>query len=56
MDYVILDEYEIKSLQNKVNTYIKKGYRLIGGVSAVNQKDGFIEYLQPMVKDTDEDQ
>lgn len=51
MDYVILDEYEIKTLQKKVNTYIKKGFRPIGGVSAVNQKDGFIEYLQSMTKE-----
>lgn len=51
MDYVILDEYEIKILEKKVNTYIQKGYRPIGGVTAVNQKDGFIEYLQSMVKE-----
>ena len=51
MDYVILDDFEIKNLQEKVNVYIKKGYRPIGGISAVNQKDGFIEYLQNMVKE-----
>ena len=51
MDYVILDEFEIKSLQTKVNAYINKGYRPIGGISVVNQKDGFIEYLHCMIKE-----
>lgn len=50
MDYVILDDFETASLQKKVNAYIKKGYRPIGGISAVNQKEGFIEYLQSMIK------
>ncbi len=53
MDYVILDDFELKNLQEKVNDLIKNGYQPIGGVSAVNQNDGFIEYLQSMVKDTD---
>lgn len=51
MDYVIRDEYEINSLQEKVNAYIEKGFRPIGGVSVVNQKDGFIDYLQSMVRE-----
>lgn len=50
MDYVILDDFEVKNLQEKVNDYFKKGYRPIGGVTAANQKDGFIEYLQAMQK------
>lgn len=50
MNYVILDDFEVENLQKKVNTYIKKGYKPIGGISTANQKDGFIEYLQSMVK------
>ncbi len=51
MNYVILDDFETIGLKKKVNAYIKKGYRPIGGVSAVNQKEGFIEYLQSMIKE-----
>ena len=51
MDYVILDDFEIKNLQEKVNLYFEKGYLPVGGIAAVNQKDGFIEYLQSMVKE-----
>jgi len=50
MDYVILDDFEVKNLQEKVNDYIKKGYLPIGGLATANQKDGFIEYLQAMQK------
>ena len=53
MEYVILDDFEAKKLQEKVNDCIKEGYRPIGGISAINQKDGFIEYLQSMVKVAD---
>ena len=50
MDYVILDDFEVKKLQEKVNTHIEKGYLPVGGISAAHQKDGFIEYLQAMTK------
>lgn len=53
MDYVILDDFEVKGLQKKVNAYIEKGYEPIGGIEAVNQNDGFIEYFQSMIKVTD---
>ena len=50
MNYVILDAYEINDLQKKVNSYIKKGYKPLGGVATVNHKDGFVEYIQGMLK------
>jgi len=50
MDYIILDDFEIKTLQKKVNDYIAKGYKPVGGIAAASQKDGFIEYIQGMVK------
>lgn len=53
MEYVIVDDFELKNLQDKVNSYIEKGYQPIGGIAAVNQKDGFIEYLQSMIKQND---
>ncbi len=51
MEYIIVDDFETKNLQKKVNDYIKKGYKPTGGINAVPQKDGFIEYLQSMIKD-----
>lgn len=53
MSYIILEDFEIKNLQEKVNRFITKEYRPIGGVAAIHQKDGFIEYLQAMVKEAD---
>ena len=53
MKYIILDDFEINNLQEKVNAYLEKGFKPIGGVSAVPQKDGFIEYLQAILKDED---
>ena len=53
MDYVILEDFELVNLQEKVNSYIKENYSPIGGITAVNQKEGFIEYLQAMQKNKD---
>jgi len=53
MEYIILDDFEIDSLQEKVNSYIKEGWRPLGGVSTAPQKDGFIEYIQGMIKESD---
>ena len=53
MDYVILEDFELENLQEKVNSYIKDNYHPIGGIATVNQKEGFIEYLQAMLKNTD---
>jgi len=54
MEYVILDDFEVNILQKKVNAYIKKGYRPIGGVAVVSQKDGFVDYIQGMIRDTED--
>lgn len=51
MDYVILDDFEVKQLEKKVNDHIQKGFKPLGNVSAVVQGDGFVEYLQAMVKE-----
>ncbi|NOZ41889.1 MAG: DUF1737 domain-containing protein [Alphaproteobacteria bacterium] len=53
MDYIILDDFEVNILQKKVNTYIKKGYRPVGGVAVASQKDGFVDYIQGMIRDAD---
>ncbi|GEM_PF-2631768 len=54
MEYVILDDFEVNILQKKVNAYIKKGFRPIGGVAVASQKDGFVDYIQGMVRDTED--
>ena len=51
MKYVILDAYEINDLQKKVNSYITEGYKPVGGVATTNHKDGFVEYIQGMLKE-----
>ncbi|WP_165776924.1 DUF1737 domain-containing protein [Paremcibacter congregatus] len=51
MEYLILDDFEMDSLQEKVNKYIKDGYHPVGGLATTNQKDGFVEYLQAMIKE-----
>lgn len=53
MDYIILDDFEVDVLQKKVNAYIEKGYRPIGGIAVACQKDGFVDYIQGMVRDTE---
>jgi len=50
MDYIILDDFEVKQLEKKVNDHIQRGFKPKGNVSAVVQGDGFVEYLQAMVK------
>jgi len=53
MNYVILEDFEITNLQKKVNNHINKGYKPIGGIATAAQKDGFIEYIQSMLKPND---
>ncbi len=50
MDYIILEDFEISRLQQKVNNQIQKGYQPVGGIATAAQKDGFIEYIQGMIK------
>ncbi len=51
MKYVILEDFEIKNLQHKVNQLLEKNYKPVGGIATASQKDGFIEYIQAMIKD-----
>ncbi|VAV92548.1 hypothetical protein MNBD_ALPHA01-1480 [hydrothermal vent metagenome] len=51
MEYVILEDFEIKNLQHKVNQLMEKNYKPVGGIATANQKDGFIEYIQAMIRD-----
>jgi len=53
LDYIILEDFEITRLQEKVNNHIQKGYQPVGGVATAAQKDGFIEYIQGMIKSND---
>ncbi len=51
MKYIILEDFEIKNLQQKVNRLMGENYRPVGGIATASQKDGFIEYIQAMIKD-----
>jgi Domain of unknown function (DUF1737) len=50
MEYKIITSYfNIQELENRVNEYIKLGYKPQGGVSCI-QTPGSITYLQAVIK------
>jgi len=50
MKYEIISSYDVTDLEKEVNTRLKKGWKLQGGVSSVGSGSG-IEVFQAMVND-----
>lgn len=50
-NYILIELYNIKSLQDNVNNFLELGYQPLGGVSLVwDSKQGSVLYAQAIVK------
>ena len=51
-DYIVLSDSRPQWLEEKVNTFLEKGWKLLGGVSVggcgESDSDGFINYVQSL--------